>query len=142
MRLRRCDIEDLDEVERIEKASFTRPFTRLTFYMLLKDCPDGFVLTEDEGKVIGYIVYSVSGKKGCIVSLAVLPEHRNKGIGQMLLDNALEEFKSKVDVVELQVSVSNFAAIGLYLKNGFVVSDVIPRYYPDGEDAYVMRKSF
>jgi len=140
LRLRRCNLEDLAHVERVERVSFSRPFTRTTFEALLHSNPEGFILAEDEGNVIGYIVYSVSRNIGSIVSLAVLPEYRGRGIGQMLLDNALDTLGGKVDLVELQVGVSNFAAISLYLKSGFAVSCRIPRYYPDGEDAYLMKR--
>lgn len=36
--------------------------------------------------------------------------------------------------------MSNKAAVGLYVEDGYDVADIIPLYYGDGEDAYFMRK--
>lgn len=138
--LRRCILDDLKEVEKIEKASFTHPFSYFTFYFLLKDNPESFIVADEKGQISGYIVYSVSGEKGTIVSIGVLPDYRRKGIGQMLIDYAIEDLRNKVKYVELQVSVSNETAINLYKKNNFVVVYTIAQYYPDGADAYLMRK--
>jgi len=42
--------------------------------------------------------------------------------------------------VYLEVRVSNTPAISLYEKLGFRVVGRIPRYYSDGEDAYIMAR--
>jgi ribosomal-protein-alanine N-acetyltransferase len=112
------------------------------FYILLNNYPDGFIVVDDNGKIVGYIIYSVAKDKGIIASIGVLPDYRKKGIGQILMDNAINNLRNKVDYVELQVSVSNVVAISLYKKNGFVVVDTISRYYPDGGDAYLMKRMF
>jgi ribosomal-protein-alanine N-acetyltransferase len=139
--LRRCSLTDLDEVEKVEMASFSKPFSHYMFYFLLKNYPEGFIVVDDGGRITGYIVYSVSGGKGSIVSIAVLPDYRRRGIGQMLVDYAVEDLRKKVQYLELQVNVSNFAAINFYKKNNFVLVETIAQYYPDGGDAYLMRKN-
>ena len=40
----------------------------------------------------------------------------------------------------LEVNSENFAAIGLYKKKGFINFAVRKRYYPDGNDAILMKK--
>jgi len=142
MQLRRCNLEDLKEVDKVEKASFSKPFTYQMFSLFLKNYPEGFIVAEDRGKIVGYIIYSVFGDKAMIVSIGVLPEYRRRGTGQILLEYTLNTLRSKVRSVELQVSLSNSTAIRLYQKNGFIIVDVIPRYYPDGKDAYLMKKTF
>ncbi|MGD0329344.1 MAG: ribosomal protein S18-alanine N-acetyltransferase [Nitrososphaeria archaeon] len=138
--LRRCSLSDLDEVEKVEIASFSKPFSRYMFYFLLKNYPEGFIVVDDGGRITGYVAYSVSGGKGSIVSIAVLPDYRRRGIGQMLVDYAVEDLRKKVGYLELQVNVSNVAAINFYKKNNFVLVETISQYYPDGGDAYLMRK--
>ncbi len=139
--LRRCSLSDLDEVEKVEMASFSKPFSHYMFYFLLKNYPEGFIVVDDGGRITGYIVYSISGGKGSIVSIAVLPDYRRMGIGQTLVDYAVEDLRKKVQYLELQVNVSNFAAINFYKKNNFILVETIPQYYPDGGDAYLMRKN-
>jgi ribosomal-protein-alanine N-acetyltransferase len=118
------------------------PYSHYIFYILLKNYPDGFIIVDDNGKILGYIIYSNIRDRGVIISIGVLPECRQKGIGQMLLDYAINNLRDKVDYVELQVSVSNNIAINFYRKNSFVIVDTILRYYPDGSNAYLMKRMF
>ncbi|MEM3174225.1 MAG: ribosomal protein S18-alanine N-acetyltransferase, partial [Candidatus Bathyarchaeia archaeon] len=80
-------------------------------------------------------------KKGHIISIAVLPEHRRKGIGETLLKEALQSMMNYYGIKEcyLEVRVSNTPAINLYKKVGFKIEKVIRGYYADGENAYLMR---
>jgi ribosomal-protein-alanine N-acetyltransferase len=80
-------------------------------------------------------------RKGHVVSIAVVPEHRNKGIGSSLLEKALEGFKEyQVSETFLEVRESNKVAIDLYQKFGFNTSRRIKGYYRDGETAFVMTR--
>lgn len=82
-------------------------------------------------------------KKGHIVSIAVIPEARRKGIGTALMLHVMKTLKEDYNVDEyyLEVRVSNIAAIRLYEKLGFKRIKVIKGYYLNGEDAYLMAKS-
>merc|ERR1712168_1388056 len=80
---------------------------------------------------------------GHITSLAVRRSHRRLGIAKKVMDQAckamVENFQAKY--VSLHVRVSNRAALNLYEKTlRFDRSEVEPKYYADGEDAYAMRK--
>jgi ribosomal-protein-alanine N-acetyltransferase len=78
-------------------------------------------------------------KKGHVVSIAVLPEHRSKGLGKLLVERALMGMKEyKVKEGYLEVRVSNISAITLYKKLEFRVARKMDHYYKDGENAYVM----
>jgi ribosomal-protein-alanine N-acetyltransferase len=108
------------------------------------------VLAEAGGKVVGYIMcrieYGLSmtrkfglAKKGHIISIAVLEEHRNQGIGSTLIKNALEEVrKASGRECYLEVRTTNKGAIELYQKLGFKISSTLHGYYKDGESAYTM----
>ncbi len=87
-------------------------------------------------------VFSGSARVGHVISIAVLQEHRRRGIGSALMREALKIFEEKYDVdsVYLEVRVSNQPAINMYEKFGFVKARIIRGYYRDGEDAYVMVK--
>ncbi len=80
-------------------------------------------------------------RKGHVVSIAVLPQARRKGVAQGIINRALqgmEYYKAKQGFLE--VRVTNDAAISLYKKLGFEITRTINGYYSDGEDAYVMTK--
>ena len=81
---------------------------------------------------------------GHITSLAVKRSHRRLGLAQKLMDQTaramVETFNAKY--VSLHVRKSNRAALNLYkcaLK--FEVSEIEPKYYADGEDAYAMKRN-
>jgi len=80
-------------------------------------------------------------RKGHVVSIAVMPQSRRKGMASALIKRALEGmeyYKAKQGFLE--VRVTNETAISLYKKLNFEVTRTINGYYSDGEDAYVMTK--
>jgi len=115
--------------------------------------PETFIVAEaGNGEVVGYVMcrielglsnFGFSGfiKKGHIVSIAVMPEHRRRGIGQALVTRAMEGMRLyNAKQCFLEVRVSNTQAISLYKKLGFKITRTINGYYSDGEDAYVMSR--
>jgi ribosomal-protein-alanine N-acetyltransferase len=80
-------------------------------------------------------------RKGHVVSIAVLPQSRRKGVAQALINAAIDSMRFyKAKQCYLEVRVTNGAGIALYRKLGFEVGRRINGYYSDGEDAYVMTK--
>lgn len=123
------------------------------FFMdLYNRFPETFIVAEVNGEIVGYVMcrielglsnFGFSGfiKKGHIVSIAVMPENRRKGIGQALVAKAMEGMRFyNAKQCFLEVRVSNTPAINLYKKMGFKVVRTISGYYSDGEDAYVMSR--
>ena len=121
---------------------------------LLAELPESFLVAEINRKLVGYIMckieYGFSNfkklgfvKKGHVVSVAVLEEHRKKGIGRALAEEAIVGIKyKKVDELYLEVRCSNSDAVKLYEKIGFVIKQRLKAYYRDGEDAYLMPIEF
>ena len=116
--------------------------------------PEAFLVAEIKGKIVGYIMckteYGFSNfkklgfvKKGHIVSVAVLDEHRQKGIGKALVDEAIHGVKlKKCDELYLEVRCSNTSGVKLYEKLGFIIKQRHKSYYRDGEDAFLMATEF
>lgn len=74
-----------------------------------------------------------------IYSFAVRQSSRKKGIGTLLLSKLFEMANNNgCNLFFLQVRKTNYAAISLYSKFGFVATEDLPSYYQDGEDAIVM----
>ncbi|MBR3199364.1 MAG: GNAT family N-acetyltransferase [Bacilli bacterium] len=91
-----------------------------------------------DGKMIGFIDYSIIYEKAEINYIAVSEEYRRKGIGEELLNYFISKLNG-VSSVSLEVNVNNEGAIKFYLKNGFVKKAIRKNYY-NGEDAYLMVK--
>jgi ribosomal protein S18 acetylase RimI-like enzyme len=49
--------------------------------------------------------------------------------------------KENVKNLELEVRIDNITAVKFYEKNGFKIREKVEKFYPNGEDAYIMDKS-
>lgn len=89
--------------------------------------------------VVGYAGAQVILDEGHITNIAVHPAHRQRGVGELLLADLIDQLYPRgVLRLTLEVRVSNLAAQALYRKYGFTVEGRRLRYYGDGEDALVM----
>lgn len=82
----------------------------------------------------------IAGGEGEILTLAVAPPARRRGIGRLLLGEALIRLAAaSARVVFLEVALKNTAALALYTSFEFTAVGRRPRYYSDGSDALVLR---
>lgn len=90
--------------------------------------------------VVGYCGFWIAGDEAHISTIAVDPEYRRRGVGQLLLVTAIERaIQLNARLMSLEVRVSNITAQSLYHKYGFKVVGSQPRYYSDNrEDALIM----
>ena len=137
--VRKCVEADLDKVLELERISFKFPYNMDTLAHYVRLGSAAFLVCEVRGDIIGYVISQWrTGGTGSIVSIAVSPAHRNRGIGSTLLDHAIAKMRDRISVVELQVPVSNADAVRFYQGRGFGVTRVLHSYYPDCEDAFLM----
>ena len=91
-------------------------------------------------QIVGFVGMRVEMERGHVSTLALRPEWRGWGLGEVLLHTALEQaIRNGAHTVALEVRVSNTVAQNLYAKYDFVVISQLRGYYADGEDAYYMR---
>ncbi len=151
--VRKARREDLPAVIVINRVALPENYPEWFFEDHLNRWGEAFLVAEVEGRIVGYVMsrveYGASNfdlrrlvRKGHIVSIAVLPGFRRRGIGTALLKEALRNLRERYgcEEVYLEVRVSNEPAIRLYEKLGFRKVKKIPMYYLDGEDAYVMAR--
>lgn len=148
--LRKFNPNDLESVIYINRTCLPENYSPSFFLEIYQNCPEGFIVAEIENKIVGYIMCRLEFgfsefkrlklvRKGHIVSIAILPEFRRKGIATKLITEVLKFLnESKINECFLEVRVTNEPAIRLYKKLGFNIVRVIPGYYLDGTDAYVM----
>ena len=74
------------------------------------------------------------------MAIAVRESYRRRGLGEMLLADAIElALSNDQESVTLEVRRSNVSALNLYQKLGFRAAGVRPRYYTDPvEDALIL----
>ena len=90
---------------------------------------------QTEEEVWGYIIFT---QEGHIISIAVHPHHRRKGIGGELLQRAMKTPHLKK--VRAEVRRSNQGAQAFYFKTGFQITGMLPNYYGN-EDALIIERS-
>ena len=134
-------MNDLDAIASLERECFSDPWTR----RMLADSylSNNFVgvLLEEDGVIVAYGGMSIALDEAEIQLVAVNEMYRRCGRGRKIVEDLLEEARDRaVKRVFLEVRVSNASAQMLYLKSGFVGLYCRTRYYPDGEDAVVMKK--
>jgi ribosomal-protein-alanine N-acetyltransferase len=152
--IRRCEDRDLISVVNVNMVTLPEHYSDYFFESLLRELPEAFIVAEVDDKVIGYIMCKIEFgfsnfrklgfvKKGHVVSVAVLDQHRGKGIGKALMLEGINGVVSrKSDEIYLEVRISNTQAIRMYQKLGFQIKSRLRSYYRDGEDAYLMALEF
>lgn len=151
--LRRFTPSDLEEVININRVCLPENYAAYFFIDTFNSLPDTFIVAESQGRVVGYIMCRLEhgfsdlkklrfAKKGHIISVAVMPDFRNLGMGNSLVQQAMSALSGlHTDECYLEVRVTNIPAINLYKKMAFEIVRTIPRYYFDNSDAYVMAKA-
>lgn len=136
--MRKFEFEDISRILEIERRSFKDPYDISTFLLFWALDPDGFLVAEVNGSVVGYVIASHRDEE--IVSIAVMPEFRRKGVGRRLMEEAMEYLKGKgARKAELMVRVGNVGAIKFYEGLGFEKVGVVPKYYGNEDGIKMVR---
>jgi [ribosomal protein S18]-alanine N-acetyltransferase len=153
-------LADIGRVLEIEQLSFSAPWSARAYrYEITKNehstmlvvrpapqhrlAPIGwlrFLSPGAQGPVLGYGGFWLLIDDAHIATIAVHPDWRGRGLGELLLLSLLAE-AAEVGAARatLEVRVSNTVAHCLYRKYGFQTVSRSKRYYADNnEDAYIM----
>jgi ribosomal-protein-alanine N-acetyltransferase len=132
---------DLEGVLAIERASFGRDaWPKKLFLDYFREYPDLFLVARRGKKMAGYTITCVGPRNAELVSIAVDPESRRRGIARALLDYTKVQLKKKrAKTWWLMVDTTNDSAIAFYEQYGFQTTRRVKRYYGAGRDAWRMR---
>ena len=142
--LRLAEIDDIPSIMEIEQICFDKDsFSKRQFVYLISQAKGYFCVAEYQQRVGGYFSVLIN-QRACslrIYSIAVHPDYRGRGLGQVLMDQTIQTAgECKAAKITLEVKVTNTSAIGLYMKNGFIPAGIKPCYYHDGSDAIYMQR--
>ncbi len=98
--------------------------------------PGSFGFLDPHGGMI--LARAVAGEAE-VLTLAVAPERQRQGHGAALLERAFAAVPPMPWYLE--VAADNAAALALYAAAGFIACGHRRRYYPDGTDALILRRS-
>jgi len=144
---------DVHKIIDVNLATLPEHYSDSFFAELLRDSPETFIVAVLGGETIGYVMCRIEygfsstrrfglGRKGHIVSLAVLVSCREKGVGTGLVQEALNGMRKRgCSEAFLEVRVGNVSAVHLYERLQFRIVSELPGYYRDGEPAILMSLS-
>ena len=132
--IRQAQPSDFEGIMDIENACFPGElaYSREQMrYLAFKANGVTFVETSDE-LLRGYItmVFRRNSDMASLETIGVIPTCRGAGVGRRLL-KAAEEWMATQGITwfRLEVSAGNDAAISMYEKAGYHITETIPRYY-------------
>ena len=138
--------DHLDELERLERICFSRPWSRKMLAEELENQCAAFLVAEEPGtrKVVGYAGVLVMADEGYITNVAVFPEYRRQGIAAQII-KVFCDFAAgnHLSFLTLEVRPTNTAAIELYRSFGFEEVGRRKNYYDlPKEDALILTRYF
>ena len=145
MRLRAADASDVLALAKAHASAFDAPWPPEAFATLMAS-PGVFALAAVNDEPVGLILMRAIAGEAEVLTLAVEPSHRRRGVAEALLQAALAQAAAMAaEEVFLEVAADNPAALALYRKAGFEQAGRRGGYYrrPDGQaaDALVLRRT-
>jgi ribosomal-protein-alanine acetyltransferase len=136
---------NLERLYEIEKECFVEEaFTKKQISQLLTDYNSVSLIGREDSEIVGFIVGMIypdrKASSGHVVTIDVLPLHRRKGVGTMLLNEMESIFAQKgVQVSLLEVREDNVAALSLYRKLGYTEVGRLENYYKNAHGIYLKK---
>ena len=138
--------DHLDELERLERICFSRPWSRKMLAEELENACAAFLVAEEPEtkQVLGYAGVLVMADEGYITNVAVFPEYRRQGIAAQIIKVFCDFAQGNhLAFLTLEVRPTNTAAIELYRSFGFEEVGRRKNYYDlPKEDALILTRYF
>jgi ribosomal-protein-alanine N-acetyltransferase len=139
--VRPAEPADAQALAALHAAAFERAWAEASFEALLADPGAIAVLAAGQG----FALARVAADEVEVLTIAVAPQARRRGVGGALLDAVLRAARARgVRTAYLDVAADNAAAAALYARFGFATAGRRKAYYarPDGAaDAIVMQRA-
>lgn len=146
--VRAATMGDIPDLARLHAASFHRGWGGDELERLLagQSAYAHVVARGTGGAPLGFIVSHMVVPEAEVLTLAIAPSSRGKGLGSALLDHHLRRLASLgVTTSHLEVEATNRPALRLYQRLGYVEAGRRKGYYagPTGiADAIILRRDF
>jgi [ribosomal protein S18]-alanine N-acetyltransferase len=132
---------DATAIAALHAASFRGGWEESEVYRLLADSAIVAHCTLIRRATVGFIVSRVAADEAEILSVAIAPARRGRGLSRPLLDLHLRSLAGRgVRAVFLEVDEHNEPARRLYSRAGFHQVGRRQAYYPGGAAALVLRR--
>ena len=137
-----ADPADIPGIASVAAISLPQPWPARFFEKELRLNEARLWVAKERARSIGFLAARRVADEVHVLSVAVDPAQRRRGVARALLDAVLlDERASGARAALLEVRASNLAACAFYARTGFVAVGRRPRYYANGEDALLMTRS-
>ena len=140
--IRPMESADIPRVFEIDKASAALYWPERSYHFEVEENKSSrpFVALDENGTILGFIVFWLIIDEAHLANFAVAPEARCRGIGRALLLHGLKVcHDGGASVSFLEVRAGNKPAVHLYETSGYHTEGVRKKYYQDNhEDALLM----
>ena len=137
--IRRAKPKDLERISAIESQTTAYPCSSKQ----LQECIDKTFVLEKDNLVMGFAVIVSVEDQAELHNIAIVPQAQGSGLGSQFLKALITALPAVIEKFYLEVRVSNYRAIRLYQRAGFVQIAERRDYYRNGlgrEDAIVMAR--
>jgi ribosomal protein S18 acetylase RimI-like enzyme len=133
---------DIFSVIKIASETLPEHYNPSLFNYFYESFPKGFIVVEKFNKIIGFIVGTKTNQNTVrLLMLSISEKYRRQKLGSNLIKYFIREMiQLNIKHIELEVRVDNKQAINFYRKNGFKITEIIQKFYQNGEDAYRMKR--
>jgi ribosomal-protein-alanine N-acetyltransferase len=145
MRVRFAAPEDAEALAAVHAQAFDASWTAPDIARLMQ-IMGGFALIAEDDGIIGFVLTRAIGGEAEILTLAVAPWARRKGVGAALVDAAAGQAAVLgAGALFLEVAADNEAARAVYRRTGFEEAGLRRAYYArpgsPAMDALVLRRA-
>ncbi|TXT60068.1 MAG: Acetyltransferase YpeA [Promethearchaeota archaeon] len=137
MKLEKLSINDYDRILEIWKEtelSVGSSDTKKGVERMIKRNPNLCFICKIDETIVGVVMGGFDGRRGYVHHLAVDLEYQNQGVGKLLMDKLIKQFKKKqVHKVHLFIEKRNIEVINFYKNLGWNLRDdlIMMSYIPD-----------
>lgn len=134
--------DHLEQVLAIERQCYEFPWSETIFKDCLRVGYSAWVVCDARGGVLAYALMSMAAGEAHVLNICAAPAQQRQGLARFLLRHLLMVARAaSVELMLLEVRVSNVAAQALYTQFGFKTLGLRKAYYPargGREDAIVL----
>jgi len=146
VRVRAAVPGDAAAIAMLERESFPHPWTELQVLgELTHPAPFCWVASTsgaDGAPLAGYALFRRVLDEAELLRLAVAVSLRRRGLAEALVERGIAELRAHdCETAFLEVREDNAGAIGFYEATAWTLAGRRRRYYPDGTDALLYRRS-
>jgi len=144
VQIRPVSLDDLPSVAALDRQAFgDDAYVAMTLRQFYDLAGSLFLVAVGDEEVVGYalVLAGADDDRGCFVSMAVAPEWRRRGVGQLLMTDMLGGKRAKAfSAIWLTVEPKNKPAIRLAENFDFVVTHEDPDYFGNDRTRLVMTR--